>query len=258
MEESEHRLEFWMLEMADIVNYYNPRHKIIRVLYNNNYYDLKCDPGFTVPSQTDHLVLAMLPEGFFTNYTPISDFQLNLAPGLISKDGIVGDIPKAIAFLVPKKQTICTANPQSIGAAFNVENSNVHDMKNVAVAVTSPIQDKDYTTLDTANMGDINNLGAGLFINKQGTVLLRSSGGSITLGKEGVHIGGKLACESSVVDTGMMADNPFADLIPSTIVSIPASYPKIPNFVQITSLANASLKLAEMLNKFNTVREMVT
>jgi len=235
------KLEYWMLEIADLENYYNPLHKIIRVKWQSEYYDIKCNPGIAVPDQTAHLALAMLPERFFEIVQPISTGARQRPPGTISDGGTLGQLPIGIVHLVDSKQAINTTNPQTASSSFSISDTNMFDMTNMSVCISPPLYTTDYTTLADPNQ-DINSLGVGIFMNKQGTILIKSLGGSITLGKEGIHIGGKFASEASVRDTGVMSDNGLARLIPSTIPTAAVAIPKMPNLGSIASIANASLK----------------
>lgn len=242
-------IEFWLLEMANLENNFNPRHQVIRVEFEGGFYDLKCVPTVFVPSREDYLVVAMLPEDFFMYNSSISNYRQELPPGLNSKDGTLADLPKAICWVVNRRQTVSTTNPQNAAAGFAISGTNMFDLNNVTVALTPNLPSRDYTTLDDASSGDPNNESVGLFINRQGTVLIKSTGGSITLGKEGVHIGGKLATETSNKDTGVMMENPLSKILGSTIPTAGASWPTIPNIGTIASIANAVVKFIEIGDK---------
>lgn len=255
--DSEKKLEFWLLEIAELENYYNPKHQIIRVKYGSDFFDLKCSPGFTVPNRRDHLVIAMLEEKFFQTYSIVTEEQLNFPPGLKDKQGRIKEIPMGVCFLTPKRQTLSTTNPQNAHAGFTISSTNMFDLDNVTVAVTPPLPGKDYTTLEDSFSGDINNESVGFFINKQGTILIKSTGASLTLGREGIHIGGRLASESSIKDTGVMSDNPLARLVPSTIPTAGVSIPKLPNMGTISSIANAGAKFIEITDKVSQISSIV-
>lgn len=250
-------LDYLVLEIADIPKFYNPFHKIIRVKYKETYYDLKCDPGVVVPNQQDHLVLAVIPHGLFDYISSIPDHRQVITPGLENSAGQLAQIPQGICFLISSRQTISTANPQNASAGMSITNTNMFDMDKVAIAISPPLVDRDYTTLDDGTTGDINNLAVGVFINKQGTVLIKSQGGSVTLGKEGVHIGGKVSFESSTRDTGILSDNTFADMIPSTIPTAGIAIPKLPNVASIASVANAAMKFIDVIDKTKQISQIL-
>lgn len=256
-EPREPKLEYWVLNIANLPKFYNPFHRIIRVEFKGGYYDIKCEPGWEVPNPKNHLALAILPEGYFDSNNPIPDERLNLLPGQQDKIGTLASLPKGLVFLISSRQRLSTSNPQNASAGFSISNTNMFDLDNVTVAITAPLQDRDYTTLDNGNLGDPNNLGIGLFINKQGTVVLKSSGASITLGKEGIHIGGRLATESSSIDTGVLSDNTIADMVPSTMFTAAVAIPKLPNLGQIAAIANASMKFIEITDKAARITELI-
>jgi hypothetical protein len=251
------KLEHYLLPIANIENYYNALLRVIRVEYGGKYYDLKCDPGFHVPNREDHLVLATLPENFFTDNDSISEFQERLAPGQITEEGRSDNLAKGIAFLIPRRQSISSTAPISPNAGFDISDTNMFERDNVSVAISPFLPDTDYTTLKEANSTDNEYKSVGLFINKQGTVLLKGSGGAITIGKEGVHIGCKLHTVASVKNTGVMTENPLGKLLGSTIPTAAASWPTIPNIGTIVAVANAASKFIRIVDTVSTARDII-
>lgn len=241
-------MSIFMLEIADLEQYYNPRHQIIRVKHGNGYFDLKINPGHMVPNRADHLVVAIIPNNFFEKSQGISPFEEALPPGTQFKGGKIKALPIGMCFLTPKRQTLSTTNPQSGNAALTMSDTNMFDMDNVTVAISPHLPDRDYTTEDDVNQGDINNQNVGFFVNKQGTLVIKGLGGSITIGKEGLYFGGKFASESSIRDTGVMSDGPFKHIIPSTMATAWAGI-SIPNMGMIASIANAGMKYIEVVDK---------
>lgn len=251
------KTEFWLLEIADTQKYYNAKHQIIRVMYGGKYYDVKCYPGHIVPNRRDHLVICVLPEGFFTSNDGLTEQSLKYEPGIISSTGTLGSLSNGIAFLTPKKQVISTTNPQSAGSSFAISDVNMFDQENVCISITPPIVHMDYTKQEDPSIGDLNNQNVGLFINRQGTILIKSINGSITIGKEGVHIGGKFKADASVKDTGIITENPLSKLIPSSIPTAWANF-SIPNIGAIASIANAALKFMEITSKTTKVIDIIS
>lgn len=258
LENESTKLEFWMLKIANLKHSYNPQHQIIRVEFNNGFYDIKCAPGYYVPNAQDHLVVAMLPEGFFDDQEPIPSRQEDLPPGLLSKDGHLDDVPEGMSWIVPKRQTVTTTAPQNGNAGFAMSDTNMFDSSNVTVAVSPHLPTRDYTTLEDGSESDPEYQSVGLFVNKQGTVLLKSTGGSITIGKEGVHIGGKLMTTSSNKDTGVMTENPLSKLLGSTIPTAGASWPTIPNIGTVVSIANAAQKFTQIVDASKNISQIVS
>jgi hypothetical protein len=246
---------FYVMELPNI-NFFNPTHSIIRVKRQSNYYDLKAIVGVENPNPVDHLCLVVAPERTIdTKY--LAQDRLDFPPGLKSLDYSLADVPLGFAFLIDKQQRIKTTNPQSGSAGMSVSGTNMFDPEKVLLAISPRLPNRDYTTLKDQN-SDPNADSVGLFINRDGTVLLKSTGGAITLGKEGVHIGGRLFHESSSVDTGILSDNTISDLIPSTIPTAGAAYPKIPNFGQIANIANAGAKFVQVATAAKAVSQFAT
>ena len=251
--ESSNSVEYRIFQIAGIRKFYNPYHQIIRIQRGSGddvkYYDLKCYPGSEVPQQDNHLVLAALPEATLKNMIEVPERRHDILPGLEDTNGKLADIPQGECFLINQRQTIASTNPQNASAGMFIQDVNTFDLDNLRVALTPPLENRDYTTLDDNKAGNINNLSVGFFINKQGTLVLKSRGGSITLGHEGVHIGGKLATESSTKDTGVLSDNSLSDIIPPFLVGAIPGVKKLPNPGQITSIANAAVKFVEATDK---------
>lgn len=237
---------FYVLEMA-ADNFYNPIHQICRVKYKGKHIDLRIMAGIDNPNPQDHLVLVIAPDRTI-DYEEVSDERLDYPPGLADPNGTVANIPVGFCFLIDRRQKINTTNPQNGAAGFAISRTNMFDRDKIVAAVSPRFGDRDYTTVDDKNV-DPNAGSIGLFINKDGTILLKATGGSITLGKEGVHIGGRLFHEASAIDTGFLSDNSIADLISSTVPTAGVAYPKLPNFGQIANIANAGLKFVEVTDK---------
>lgn len=226
---------------------YNPRHQIARVRFKGRAIDLRVFAGIDNPNSRDHLVLATAPSIVWKK-EEVSEERLGLAPGLANSNGIVARIPLGFCFVIDSKQKLNTTNPQSGQASFAISETNMSDQDQIVAAISPRFGDRDYTTIDEGtadpNMGSL-----GIFMNKKGVIVIKSEGGSATFGKEGVHIGGRLFTEASAIDTGVLSDNSISDLIPSTIPTAAAAYPKLPNFGQIANIANAGMKFVEITDK---------
>jgi hypothetical protein len=121
------------------------------------------------------------------------------------------------------------------------------DKDQVVYALSPPLEGKDYTTKEAES--DLNADSVGIFINMNGTILIKSRGGSITCGDEGIHIGGRLITESSTIDTGPLSDNTVSDLIGSALPTAVISWPKLPNIGVIANVAEASRKFISIGDK---------
>jgi len=245
-----------LLEM-DSNNYYNPRHQLVRVIYKAKRFDLRLKHSFIMPNPNDHLVLVTINEDYLQDNEGIPDERLDLIPGYVDSQGVLATIPRGWCELIDKRQFEMGANPQNGSAGFSVSNTNMFDPEKLAVAITPPLKGRDYTSLEESN-GDVKDENIGFFINKDGTVLIKAAGGSITIGKEGLHLGGRLFQESSAAETGPLSDNTIGDLIGSTIPTAGAAWPKFPNFGYIANIANAGMKFIEVADKAKKAGEIIT
>jgi len=239
----------WGFYVAEIVkdNYYNPLHQIIRISLKGRIFDLRINPGNENPSYVNHLVLAIVPD-YTLNYYYVPTERLGLAPGTLNSAGNLATIPQGICFLLDKRQRLNTTAPQNGSAGFSVSSTNMFDPKKVVTAISPPMLDRDYTSVNDTGQ-DLNYGSIGLFINRDGCILLKSTGASITMGKEGIHIGGRLFHESSSVETGPLSDNTISDLVGSTIPTAAAAWPKMPNFGQFANYANTGRTFIAVCDK---------
>lgn len=245
-----------LLEL-DGSNYYNPRHQLVRVIYKTKRFDLRLKHSYMMPSPQDHLILVTIREDYLDDNEGIPQERLNYLPGILDEQGTVATIPRGWCELIDKRQFEMGANPQNGSAGFSVSNTNMFDPDKLAVAITPPLKGRDYTSLEESN-GDIKDENIGFFINKDGTVLIKAAGGSITIGKEGLHLGGRLFQESSAAETGPLSDNTIGDLIGSTIPTAGAAWPKFPNFGYIANIANAGMKFIEVADKAKKAGEIIS
>jgi hypothetical protein len=236
----------YILEL-DTEHPYNPRHQIARVSFKGRSIDLRVFAGVDNPNPRDHLIFAMAPSVVWDR-EDVPDERLGLPPGLADANGLIASVPQGFCWPIDRQQKLNTTNPQNSQAGFSISETTMFDMTQIVLALSPRFGDRDYTTIDEGT-ADPNANSIGIFINNKGVILIKSAGGSITLGKEGVHIGGRLFTEASAVDTGVLSDNSISDLIPSTIPTAAAAYPKLPNFGQFANIANAGMKFVEVTDK---------
>lgn len=251
----------YLLEIADNTRYfYNDRQKILRVRYGRKLFDFPCQPGLENPDPARHAAMCFVSDKVLEDSDGIVNERLDLPPGWVDNEGTLATIDKAFCFLVNKAQYITTTNPQNASAGFSISKTNMFDKDKVVYSLTPPLEDRDYTTKEPQS--DLNSENVGVFINKDGTILVKSRGGSLTLGDEGVHVGGRFLTESSATDTGPLSDNTISDLIPSTIPTAGAAYPKLPNIGLIANVANAGMKFMSIADKvqtgFDTVKRIAS
>ena len=241
--------KFYVLEL-DASNYYNPKHQIARIKYKGKRIDMRINPGTENPNPQDHLVLVMAPEKTI-EYEEVDTNRYDLPPGMASSDGDVGNIQQGVCFLIDKRQRVNTTAPQNGQAGFSVSSTNMFDPENVVAVMAPRMVDRDYTSVDQPDQ-DPNYGSIGIFMNRDGCILIKSTGSSITMGKEGIHIGGRLFLESSARETGPLSDNTISDLIGSTIPTAGAAWPKLPNIGQIAQYANAGMKFVKIAEAAKT------
>lgn len=247
--------ESLLLEM-DNNNYYNSRHQLIRVIYREKRFDLRLKHSFMMPNPLDHLVLVDINEDLLEDSEGIAEERLSLPPGFVDREGTLATIPRGTCELIDRRQFEMGSNPQNGQAGFSISNTNMFDPEKLAVAISPPLRGRDYTSLEVSN-GDLKDENVGFFINKDGTILIKAPGGSITIGKEGIHIGGRLFTESSAIETGPLSDNTISDLIGSTIPTAGAAWPKLPNFGYIANIANAGMKFISIVDKAKVAGQII-
>jgi len=246
-------LQFYLGELAE-TNYYNEQQHLVRVKFKNSYYDMHLF-GYTVevPDPKYHLVMFLAPERSIST-SSIDGDALNNPPGIVNNK--VVDVQFCVAFLINRTQKLSTTNAQTGTASFAISNTNFYDSNNVRVAITAPTSN-DYTRVNDDSGVDSNrNQSIGLFLNDD-SVLIKSRGSSITLGDDGIHIGGNVSWEQTSHGKGVMARNQFAEIIPSSIPTAIISTPNIPNVTQFLMFAEAGQRVMSVINKAGKVLEIL-
>lgn len=246
-------LQFYLGELAE-KNYYNEKHHIVRIKFNNSYFDMHLY-GYTIekPDPKYHLVIFLGSERMIGNYA-LNENDLKQPPGIdMSSD--INKVPFGIAFLINKTQKLTTTNPPTGTAGFAIRNTNFYDQDKVRVSLTPPL-DKDYTSIDSDIEADRND-NIGIFINDD-TILIKTRGSSITLGDEGMHVGGEVSWENASHGKGIMMRNQFAELIPSSIPTAVLATPNIPNISEILMFAEAGQRVLSVVNKAAKITELVS
>lgn len=247
-------IQAYLVKMCDR-NYYNPRQSIIRVEHPNmvnKYYDFYLSQTHETPNPLKHMVI-LFTYPSVVGGTGINETRLNLPPGYNDVLGNLATIPVSICFLINKQHKISTADPQNGSAGFSLENINMFDDNKVRISISPPI-DKTYTN-NKQNDQDLNEIG--LFMNDD-SVMLRSRGGSVTLGDGGVHFGGNIFWEHSKHSKEIMMDNPLHGFIPQTLPTAIISIPYIPNFSMIATIADAAVRFCSIVGKINKAKEIIS
>ncbi|MCK9428845.1 MAG: hypothetical protein M0R17_02390 [Candidatus Omnitrophica bacterium] len=251
--ETKYQLKAFVGTIAGL-NYFNDTHKIIRLEFNNKFYDFKFISSNEVPNPSKHLAIVITSEEFLSDNASISEERLNYLPGIVDKFGNIGDLPLGFVYIINKKQTVSVTNPNSGGAGFAINNTNMFDYDKIAVSISPPL-DNDYT--NTEKDDNKLNKNVGIFINHDGTILVKSKGGSITLGEEGIYLAGNIAWESSEHQREWMMDNGFHRFIPSTMVSFALALPEFPNLTTFANIGNAAQKVLSIVKKVSNISKIV-
>lgn len=237
--DSRFQLKAFVTNIADI-NYYNDKHKIIRIKFKDNKYDFKYMGGHVVPNPSKHIALVITSEEALGEaYTIIGDRE-NFLPGIADNAGNLTNLSMGVVYILSIDQEISVTNPSSGGAGMAISKTNMFDLEKVAIALAPPL-DKDYTNTDKEQ--NLEDQSVGVFINNDGTILVKSKGSSITMGEEGIYIGGNVHWESAAHSKEWMMDNTLADFIPSTIVTFPISIKELPNIAKFAQIAEGARKV---------------
>ena len=246
-------------------NYYNEIHKIIRVEFNNRFFDFKYLGGYEVPNPSKHIAIIITSEKAMDDIG-LSEDRLKFLPGIKDDGGSLIDIPIGFVYIVSNEQQTFTTNPNAGGAGFSIENTNMFDLEKVAIAISPPLR-KDYTNTDgnlaisdprSAAKEDLKNQSVGMFINNDGTILIKAKGSSITMGEEGIYFGGVPGWESSSHEKEWMMDNQFTFFIPSTIPTAGIAIPALPNIAKFAKIAEGARMVRTIATKATKIADLIT
>jgi hypothetical protein len=241
------QLKAFVTQIADS-NYYNDVHKIIRVQFKDNKYDFKYMGGHIVPNPTKHIALIITSEEALGDAYSIIGDRENFLPGIIDSMGNLTNLSMGVAYILSKDQEISRTNPSAGGAGMAISKTNMFDLEKVAIAIAPPL-DKDYT--NTEKDPNLEDKSVGIFMNNDGTILIKSKGSSITMGEEGIYIGGNVHWESAAHTKEWMMDNTLADFIPSTIVTFPLAIKEIPNIAKFAQIAEGARKVRSVVESIS-------
>ena len=237
------QLKAFITQIADM-NYYNDIHKIIRIKFKENKYDFKYIGEYIVPNPTKHIALVVTSEEALGDAYAIDKDRDNFLPGIIDNMGNLTNLSMGYVYVISKDQEVSRTNPSSGGAGMSIGRTNMFDLEKVTIAI-SPSLDKDYT--NTEKDPYLEDKSVGIFMNNDGTILIKSKGSSITMGEEGIYIGGNVHWESATHAKEWMMDNTFADFIPSTIVTFPLSIKELPNIAKFAQIGEGARKVRQIV-----------
>ena len=233
----------YLLKLDSRGKYYNDRLNVVRCIYRDKYFDFRLSRNeIEVPNPKFHSLYVVVNDSVLEGFGLTEEEQFYF-PGIKDDKGNTSDLPYAMAFLVNVTKKSDTADPQTGGASFSINNTNMFDQDNIRISISPPLN-IDYTSTEDKNK----NLGTsniGIFINDD-TILIKSKGGSITIGEEGIYLGGKVFKESAVEENGIFTDNTIADMMGSTIPTFIAAFPKLPNVGQFYAFAEVAQRVIEI------------
>lgn len=243
-------------------NYYNQYHKIIRVNFDDRFYDFRYAGDVLVPNPQKHVAIILTAEEFISE-TGLSNERLDLLPGLADEQGNPAKLPFGWVQVMPFHLSSSSTKPNSGGSAFAVQRLDLN-LEKVAIAI-SPPTDKHYTSTDMAydrqagseGQEELEDRNFGIFMNYDGSILIKSAGGSITLGEEGVYIAGNVGWESSEHQREWMMDNFLQRFIPSTIPTGAVAIPELPNIAKFAQIAEAGRKVFDISSKVGSISNLL-
>lgn len=234
---------------------YNDKLQVVRVLLGQKYYDIHLGAvTFEVPSPKYHLVMVVITNAVLSSegFTSNSE-QYSRAPGTSDDQGRPSTVSMASAFLIDKNQKVSASNPKTASAAFSIQDTNMADPDRIRVSIT-PSNSRDYTNYEL-EPGDRRNSNIGIFSNDS-TVMIKSPGGAITIGKEGIHFSGNVYWDHHKHGHDIMVDNPLNGFIPETIVT-PFTVGYIPNFATFMALADAGHTVVSVSDKISKSNNLI-
>jgi len=262
-QQTDNNLTMFMAELAS-TNYYNNNQNLVRVSisdsYSTKYLDLPLVATNEYPNPAIHYVLVLATEDILDNLKNVilpGDPKLNNIPGYVSNDRLSTSIPKAFCWLVSRriKNNVTNYNVAHVGT-FNTDSNSIDDKDNIRYSI-SPGLNKSYTTTIDQYKGDIKNDNIGLFITDN-SIVLKSAGGSIILGPDGISILGQRTETSTTGTFGVMQKNPLGTIVPETMMTFPAAIKYIPNLDMIISIGNNVNRMVQLTQAMGTVTSAVS
>lgn len=252
-------LKTFLGEIAD-ENYFNDLQQVVRVRFNGRYFDLRYRPSPVLPNPQMHLAIITATEEEMNSPGIGEDLQ-KLMPGIADEEGNPRALPYGWVDVINRKQMTMVTNHQNASAPFALEGADMSNKNKTRVALTPPLQ-KDYTNAEgrpessqTGETGyskeDTGDQSIGVFINDD-SIVIKSSGAQITMGRDGIHIGGKLKVQSSEHEREWMFDNTLSRFIPSTIPTGAIAIPELPNVAKFAKYGQTFQRIAQIADKTST------
>ena len=243
-------LKMTIAELDDM-NYYNNTQNIVRIKVksgdNLKYYDFPLLNTGEYPNPGLHHVLVFtyndVLEKVRTAILP-GDSKLQFPPGYSDQDGLAPRVTNGYAILIATnaKNNTTKYNVGSLGN-FNSDSDLPSDPNDIRYSI-SPALNKNYTTTEQQFKTDKDYQNIGIFVTDN-SILLKTRGGSIALGPDGISLLGPKMETHQITQAGIMADNPLTRLpIPATLVT-PMVIPNYPNLDFLASIGNSLNRMVQ-------------
>jgi len=263
IQQTNNNLTMFMAELAND-NYYNNAQSLVRVKlsqgHSTKYIDLPLVSTHEFPNPTIHYVLILATENILEDLSDVilpGDSRLNNIPGYTTNTRLSSTISKAFCWLVSRriKNNVSNYNVGHTGN-FNTDSNSIDDKDNIRYSL-SPGLNKSYTTTVDQYKGNINNDNIGIFMTDN-SIVLKSAGGSIILGPDGISLLGPRTETMTTGTFGVMQKNPLGTIIPETMMTFPAAIKYIPNLDMIASIGNTVNRMVKLSEAMGTVTSAVS
>lgn len=258
-------LKTYLGEIAE-ENYFNDLNQIIRVKFNGRYFDFRYRSSTVLPNPELHLAIISSTEEYIES-PGLDKERQKLMPGISNKNNNPASLPYGWVEVLNRRQLSMVTNAQNGSAAFSIENSDMSLKNKTRIALTPPIN-KDYTNSgpdkessmtgeETSSTEDAGDKSIGVFINDN-SVVIKSHGSQLTMGEDGIHIGGSIKYQKSEHTREWMFDNTLSRFIPSTIPTGAIAIPELPNVAKFARYAQVGQRIAQVADKTGSIIELLS
>lgn len=258
-------LKTYLGEIAED-NYFNDLNQIVRVKFNGKYFDFRYRSNVVMPNPELHLAIISSTEEYIDSPGLDKERQA-LMPGIANTNNTPASLPYGWVEILHRKQLSMVTNHQNGSAPFSIEGADMSLKNKTRIALTPPI-DKDYTNSgpdkqssttgeETSSTEDASDKSIGIFINDN-SIVIKSRGSQLTMGDDGIHIGGSIKYEESEHTREWMFDNTLSRFIPSTIPTGALVIPELPNVAKFARYAQVGQRIAQVADKTGSIIELLS
>lgn len=252
--------------------YYNESQNLVRVQVStrpSRYIDLPLMDNITIPHPQEHYALVVAPEETVRNtkYSFTEEHpRFFQQPGYKARGLLVDEIPMGTVTLISRQVLQHTTNPNGIDNK-NTSANDVSDPKNLKYSLSPPLR-KPYTTTNSdgtstaapqgadGGEGNPQNENIGVFVTEN-SILLKTAGGSIVLGPEGITINGTIEQNNTKGSKALTWDNPFHGWIPPSFITAGLTIAYIPNLQFILNAGMMGYRLAKAGSAVREITSLV-